>query len=123
MEVGDFDWESVASVGVKSSRRCLSLGAAKIIILDDADRHRDGRSFTFSAFLPGDALEHILVMLLRVDKMAPRSARVARAWAQGMANALTSFAGTGHHWWSQPFQPIQPVDEGIRFSPAGQFCM
>ena len=63
---------------------------------------------SFFDLVDADTLEGILVILLGQDKAAPRSAWVDKAWAQGMNNALGSFAGKGHRWWSPPYPPIQP---------------
>ena len=78
-----------------------------VINLCDDDSESTAQ-LTFLFDLPAEVLENILVLLLRLDKKSPRSARVAKAWANGIADALSSFAGSGHRWWSSPWPPIQP---------------
>ena len=80
-----------------------------IIVLDDDDAAGAPSALTsLVSVLDVDMLEMLLVALLRLDKAAPRTARVDKAWARGMSSALRSFAGTGHRWWSAPFPPIRP---------------
>ena len=51
-----------------------------VINLCDDDSESTAQ-LTFLFDLPAEVLENILVLLLRLDKKSPRSARVAKAWA------------------------------------------
>jgi hypothetical protein len=109
----DVGMSSILAAGRASRGVGRSGTAARRLVMPDVfnlcdDDSESTAQLTFLFDLPAEVLENILVLLLRLDKKSPRSARVAKAWAIGISDALSSFAGSGHRWWSSPWPPIQP---------------
>jgi hypothetical protein len=60
------------------------------------------------ADMPYELLVKILIKLMLIDKKAPRSASVAMIWKTSAADALASFVGGDHLWFSPPYEPLVP---------------